>query len=119
MLCDICDLDILIKHLRIQCLILDLKGTVSTNRRYWAFGRSSQAIEDLLNSSDCTLEKLIDEEDFMGELRSLNTRLIQLYSLFEQICSFDYDVVNQLLGYIVVEPSPEDGEGRCFKYFAR
>ncbi len=47
--------------------------------RYWAFGRSSQSIEDLLNSPDCTLEKLMDEEDFLQELRNMNTRLLQLY----------------------------------------
>jgi len=56
----------------------------------------------------------MDEEDFLQEMRSLNTNLIQLYIL-SFILSFDYDVVNQLLDYIVVEPSVEDGEKRCYK----
>jgi len=46
--------------------------------RYWAFGRSSQSIEELLNNPDCTLEKLMDEEDFLQELRNMNTKLTQL-----------------------------------------
>ena len=36
-------------------------------------------MEDLLNSPDCTLEKLMDEEDFLQELRNMNTKLLQLY----------------------------------------
>ncbi len=47
--------------------------------RYWAFGRSSQSIEDLLNNPDCTLEKLMDEEDFLQELRNMNSKLLQLF----------------------------------------
>ena len=46
--------------------------------RYWAFGRTAQPIEDLLNNPDCSLEKLLDEEDFVQELRNMNSKLIQL-----------------------------------------
>jgi len=46
--------------------------------RFWGFGRASQAIGDLLSSPDCTLEKLMDEESFLDELRSGNSQLMEL-----------------------------------------
>lgn len=45
------------------------------------FGRGSQQISDLLASPDCTIEKLMDEEGFIDEMRSGNNELLELYYL--------------------------------------
>jgi hypothetical protein len=44
--------------------------------RYWAFGRTSEALDELLSDEDCPLEKLLSEEDLLQEVRNMNTKAI-------------------------------------------
>lgn len=39
---------------------------------------TSQVIEDKLNNSDCTLNELLDEEEIIQEMKSGNTKLLNL-----------------------------------------
>lgn len=78
------------------------------------FGKGSQQISELLSSSDCTVEKLLDEESFLDELRSGSSELLDLYCAPHP--SFGFNEISDLLTYIVVEPPDESDENRAFKY---
>jgi len=42
------------------------------------FSHSLSKLEQLLNSPNCTLEALMDDDDFLTEFRSMNSKLLQL-----------------------------------------
>ena len=87
--------------------MLNFGGFLSSN--FWNNYRcqSSQSIEDLLNNKDCTIDKLLDDEDCLQELKNFNEKLIKY---------FDHDKLKVLIDYITVMPTEEDGHARGHKY---
>ena len=87
--------------------MLNFGGFLSSN--FWNNYRcqSSQSIEDLLNSKDCSVDKLLDDDDCLQELKNFNEKLIKY---------FDHDKLKVLIDYITVMPTEEDGQGRGHKY---
>ncbi|XP_011040889.1 PREDICTED: serine/threonine-protein phosphatase 6 regulatory subunit 3 isoform X3 [Populus euphratica] len=69
---------------------------------------TSSPVESLLDKDNFTLEELLDEEEIIQECKALNTRLINFLR--------DRAQVEQLLRYIIEEPS-EDAESKlAFKF---
>ncbi|KAL9353858.1 hypothetical protein Peur_051828 [Populus x canadensis] len=69
---------------------------------------TSSPVESLLDKDNFTLEELLDEEEIIQECKALNTRLINFLR--------DRAQVEQLLRYIIKEPS-EDAESKlAFKF---
>lgn len=87
--------------------MLNFGGFLSSN--FWTSYRcqSSASIEDLLNSKNCTVEKLLDDDDCLQELKNFNEKLIKY---------FDHDKLKTLIDYITVMPTEEDGHDRGHKY---
>ena len=87
--------------------MLNFGGFLSSN--FWTNYRctSSASIEDLLNSSDCTVDKLLDDDDCLQEFKNYNDKLIKY---------FDHDKLKILIDYITVMPSKDDGHNRGRKY---
>ena len=48
------------------------------NSSFWSSYRctSSASIEDLLNNKECTVEKLLEDDDCLQEFKNLNEKLI-------------------------------------------
>jgi hypothetical protein len=48
------------------------------NSTFWSSYRnqSSASIEDILNKKDCTVEKLLEDDDCLQEFKNLNDKLI-------------------------------------------
>eukprot|EP01022_Parablepharisma_sp_SALTPOND_P016087 TRINITY_DN231_c0_g1_i1.p3 TRINITY_DN231_c0_g1~~TRINITY_DN231_c0_g1_i1.p3 ORF type:complete len:960 (-),score=155.17 TRINITY_DN231_c0_g1_i1:21091-23970(-) len=90
---------------------------LSQQNRYWGFGKTSQQVDDILSSADCTVEKLLDEEGFLDELRNGNSRLLQLQLSPYIPHSLDVNNIAILLDYIVVEPAEDAEDKRAFKQF--
>jgi hypothetical protein len=61
----------------------------------------------LLNSKNCTVEKLLDDDDCLQELKNFNEKLIKY---------FDHDKLKTLIDYITVMPTEQDGHDRGHKY---
>ena len=87
--------------------MLNFGGFLSSN--FWTNYRcqSSASIEDLLNSKNCTVDKLLDDDDCLQELKNFNDKLIKY---------FDHDKLKVLIDYITVMPNAEDGHDRGHKY---
>mgnify|MGYP006893267297 CR=1 len=87
--------------------MLNFGGFLSSN--FWTNYRcqSSASIEDLLNSKGCTVEKLLDDDDCLQELKNFNDKLIKY---------FDHDRLKVLIDYITVMPTEADGHDRGHKY---
>ncbi|GMJ15447.1 hypothetical protein like AT1G07990 [Hibiscus trionum] len=69
---------------------------------------ASSPVESILDKENFTLEELLDEEEIIQECKALNSRLINFLR--------DRAQVEQLLRYIIEEPS-EDADGkRIFKF---
>jgi len=87
--------------------MLNFGGFLSSN--FWTNYRcqSSASIEDLLNSKDCTVDKLLDDDDCLQELKNFNEKLIKY---------FDHDRLKVLIDYITVMPTKEDSHDRGHKY---
>jgi hypothetical protein len=87
--------------------MLNFGGFLSSN--FWTNYRcqSSASIEDLLNSKGCTVEKLLDDDDCLQELKNFNKKLIKF---------FDHDKLKVLIDYITVMPADDDGHERGHKY---
>jgi hypothetical protein len=87
--------------------MLNFGGFLSSN--FWNNYRcqSSASIEDLLNRKDCTVDKLLDDDDCLQELKNFNEKLIKY---------FDHDQLKVLIDYITVMPTEEDGHCRGHKY---
>ena len=87
--------------------MLNFGGFLSSN--FWTNYRcqSSASIEDLLNNKDCTVDKLLDDDDYLQEFKNYNDKLIKY---------FDHDKLKVLIDYITVMPTKEDGHNRGRKY---
>ncbi|KAH6827993.1 SIT4 phosphatase-associated family protein [Perilla frutescens var. hirtella] len=69
---------------------------------------SSSPVEAVLDKENFTLEELLDEEEIIQECKGLNSRLINFLR--------DSAQVEQLLHYIVEEPSEDADSKRTFKF---
>ncbi|XP_039059509.1 serine/threonine-protein phosphatase 6 regulatory subunit 3-like isoform X2 [Hibiscus syriacus] len=69
---------------------------------------ASSPVESILDKENFTLEELLDEEEIIQECKALNSRLINFLR--------DRAQVEQLLRYIVDEPSENADSKRTFKF---
>ncbi|KAK8544955.1 hypothetical protein V6N13_066268 [Hibiscus sabdariffa] len=69
---------------------------------------ASSPVESILDKENFTLEELLDEEELIQECKALNSRLINFLR--------DRAQVEQLLRYIVEEPSESADSKRTFKF---
>ncbi|XP_057526692.1 uncharacterized protein LOC130805885 [Amaranthus tricolor] len=69
---------------------------------------ASSPVEAILDKDNFTLEELLDEEEMIQECKALNSRLINFLR--------DRAQVEQLLRYIVEEPSEDADSKRTFKF---
>ncbi|CAN4119324.1 unnamed protein product [Withania somnifera] len=75
----------------------------------WSYmNYSGHLVEAVLDKENFTLEELLDEEEIIQECKALNTRLINFLRERTQ--------VEQLLHYIVEEPSEDADSKRTFKF---
>lgn len=86
--------------------MLNFGGFLSSN--FWTNYRcqSSASIEDLLSSKDCSVDKLLDDDDCLQEFKNYNDKLIKY---------FDHDKLKVLIDYITVMPE-KDEQNRGHKY---
>jgi len=78
---------------------------------------STSKIEELAKNANCTLENLLDEDDMSSVFNAGSTILRNLYSfVIVYKHSFNYERVEKLIDYIIIEPKPEDTDKRQFKY---
>ena len=61
----------------------------------------------MLNSKDCSVDKLLDDDDCIQEFKNYNEKLIKY---------FEHDRLKELIDYITVMPLAEDGHNRGHKY---
>jgi len=87
--------------------MLNFGGFLSSN--FWSSYRcqSSASIEDLLNNKECTVDKLLDDDDCLQEFKNHNDKLIRY---------FDHEKLKTLIDYITVMPDKDDGHNRGRKY---
>jgi len=87
--------------------MLNFGGFLSSN--FWTNYRcqSSASVEDLLNRKDCTVDKLLDDDDCLQEFKNFNDKLIKY---------FDHDKLKVLIDYITVMPDKDAGHSRGHKY---
>ncbi|KAH6810130.1 SIT4 phosphatase-associated family protein [Perilla frutescens var. frutescens] len=69
---------------------------------------ASSPVESVLDKENFTLEELLDEEEIIQECKGLNSRLINFLR--------DRAQVEQLVRYIIEEPSEEADSKRTFKF---
>ncbi|KAJ9178115.1 hypothetical protein P3X46_010026 [Hevea brasiliensis] len=69
---------------------------------------ASSPVESVLDKENFTLEELLDEEEIIQECKALNSRLINFLR--------DRAQVEQLLRYIIEEPSEDAESKRAFKF---
>merc|ERR1712086_613063 len=86
--------------------MLNFGGFLSSN--FWTNYRcsSSASVEDLLSSKDCTVDKLLDDDDCLQEFTNYNDKLIKY---------FDHDKLKVLVDYITVMPELDE-QKRGHKY---
>ncbi len=79
------------------------------NSTFWSTYRTqgSSSIEDLLNSDECTVEKLLEDDDVLSEFKSMNDKLIQY---------FDHERLSRLVEYMTVMPPEDAPHSRGHKY---
>mmetsp|Transcript_49034 Transcript_49034/g.36108 ORF Transcript_49034/g.36108 Transcript_49034/m.36108 type:complete len:113 (+) Transcript_49034:28-366(+) len=70
------------------------------NSSFWSSYRSpsSTSIEEILNSADCSVERLLEDDDCLQEFKNLNEKLLGY---------FDHYKLMKLVDLITVMP-PED-----------
>ena len=87
--------------------MLNFGGFLSSN--FWNTYRcqTSPSIEELLNNKECTVDKLLDDEDCLQEFKNFNEKLIKY---------FDHDKLKVLVDYITVMPEEDAGYQRGRKY---
>ena len=87
--------------------MLNFGGFLSSN--FWTNYRcqTSASIEDLLNNKSCTVDKLLDDDDCLQELKNFNEKLIKY---------FDHDKLKVLIDYITIMPTEQDSHDRGHKY---
>ena len=71
--------------------MLNFGGFLSSN--FWTNYRcsSSASVEDLLSNKECTVDKLLDDDDCLQEFKNYNDKLIKY---------FDHDKLKVLVDYI-------------------
>ena len=69
--------------------------------------QTSQSIEDLLNAPDCSVDKLLEDDDCLQEFKNFNDKLIKY---------FDHDRLKILVDYITIMPEQDAGYNRGRKY---
>ena len=86
--------------------MLNFGGFLSSN--FWTNYRcqSSPSVEDMLNNKECSVDKLLDDDDCLQEFKNFNDKLIKY---------FDHDKLKVLIDYITVMPL-EDEHNRGHKY---
>ena len=86
--------------------MLNFGGFLSSN--FWTNYRcqSSASVEDLLSSPECTVDKLLDDDDCLQEFKNYNDKLIKY---------FDHDKLKVLVDYITVMPEVDE-QKRGHKY---
>jgi hypothetical protein len=90
--------------------MLNFGGFLSSN--FWTNYRcsSSASVEDLLSSKDCTVDKLLNDDDCLQEFKNYNDKLIKY---------FDHDKLKVLIDYITVMPElDEQQRGHKFPFIA-
>lgn len=87
--------------------MLNFGGFLTTG--FWNSYRcqTSQSIEDLLNSKDCTVDKLLEDDDCLQEFKNFNDKLIKY---------FNHERMKTLVDYITVMPDADAGYNRGRKY---
>jgi hypothetical protein len=70
------------------------------NSSFWSSYRSpsSTSIEEILNNKECSVEKLLEDDDCLQEFKNLNEKLVSY---------FDHDKIKKLIDLITVMP-PEN-----------
>ena len=86
--------------------MLNFGGFLSSN--FWTNYRcsSSASVEDLLSNKECTVDKLLDDDDCLQEFKNYNDKLIKY---------FDHDKLKVLVDYITVMPELDE-QKRGHKY---
>lgn len=78
---------------------------------YWSYhggGSVTSTIDTLLDKPDVQLPELLADDELLQECKALNSRLIKFLS--------EPDAVGKLFEYIMVEPSADDSNERCYTY---
>ena len=96
------------------------------SRSFWNilnYSHQPSHIDDLLSQPDCTLEQLLDDDNILSEFKSLNPKLLELYSnsyflSLTPLSSHTDDKVKQLLSYLIEEPPEDADRSRGYKYFS-
>lgn len=76
---------------------------------YWSYhgaGGMTSTIDTILDKESFELNELLADEELLQECKALNSRLIAYLSKPE--------VIEQLFTYIMVEPTAEDTNERCY-----
>ena len=78
------------------------------NSNFWAGyrGGPNEKINEVLESDSCSLEKLMNEQEFIQELKYNNKKLLDY---------LDHEQISKLLDYIVIMPE-EDSHERGHKF---
>jgi hypothetical protein len=79
------------------------------NSTFWSSYRnqSSASIEEILTSKECTVDKLLEDEDCLQEFKNLNDKLINY---------FDHDKLKHLIDLITVMPPDNASHNRGHKF---
>jgi serine/threonine-protein phosphatase 6 regulatory subunit 3 len=73
---------------------------------YGGFGQRS-SIDDLLDDEELTLDKLLEDNEVLNEVRLGNKRLVEFFSRQR---------VRTMLSYIIEMPTEEDSHNRAHKF---
>eukprot|EP00347_Sterkiella_histriomuscorum_P022039 403331901 len=82
------------------------------NSTFWSSYRSqgSASIEELLNNKECSVDKLLEDDDCLQEFKNLNDKLIQY---------FDHEKMRRLIDLITVVPAEDTHlQGHKFPFIA-
>eukprot|EP00435_Cladocopium_sp_Y103_P002614 s622_g1.t1 len=71
-------------------------------------GTEASALEKLLQTPKCSVEALLDEEEVIQEFKTGNPKLVARLS--------EPDAIKVLMECITLDPPPEAGNARCFRY---
>eukprot|EP01083_Nonionella_stella_P048399 129431_1 len=85
-----------------------MQGSFWTTSFGAMYSSATSPIDDLLESDECTLEKLLDEDEVIQECNALNAGLVEFLSSAESI--------RKIIAYITVFPAEDDDEKRKLKF---
>lgn len=79
------------------------------NSSFWSNYRSpsSTSIEEILSAKDCSVDRLLEDDDCLQEFKNLNEKLIGY---------FDHDKLNKLVDLITVMPPEDASHSRGHKF---